>query len=225
MLDGLKSMLRQRDFLFLLVMFFIGLGLFNGLSTWIEDIVRPRGFSISQAGVLGGLMLIGGVVGAVVIPLFSDHLRRRKPFIILALGGLIPGLLGMTFATGYGLLLVSGFAFGFFLLSAGPIGFQYAAEITRPAPEGTSNTLLLVMGQISGIVFIFGMDALKSKTDGLHDRIAPRPGRAGRLRRAAGPAGRRVADPYGQEDRSERINLPSGRGRMRFRYWIVVKGG
>jgi MFS family permease len=111
-------------------------------------------------------MLIGGVVGAVVIPLFSDHLRRRKPFIILALGGLIPGLLGMTFATGYGLLLVSGFAFGFFLLSAGPIGFQYAAEITRPAPEGTSNTLLLVMGQISGIVFIFGMDALKSKTDG-----------------------------------------------------------
>jgi MFS family permease len=166
MLDGLKSMLRQRDFLFLLIMFFIGLGLFNGLSTWIEDIVRPRGFSISQAGVLGGLMLIGGIVGAVAIPLFSDHLRRRKPFIVLALAGLIPGLLGMTFATGYGLLLVSGFAFGFFLLSAGPIGFQYAAEITRPAPEGTSNTLLLVMGQISGIIFIFGMDALKSKTTG-----------------------------------------------------------
>lgn len=166
MLDGLKSMLRQRDFLFLLIMFFIGLGLFNGLSTWIEDIVRPRGFTISQAGVLGGLMLIGGIVGAVAIPLFSDHLRRRKPFIVLALAGLIPGLLGMTFASSYGLLLVSGFAFGFFLLSAGPIGFQYGAEITRPAPEGTSNTLLLVMGQISGIIFIFGMDALKSKTTG-----------------------------------------------------------
>jgi cyanate permease len=166
MLDGLKSMLRQRDFLFLLIMFFIGLGLFNGFSTWIEDIVRPRGFSISQAGLLGGLMLIGGIVGAVAIPLLSDHLRRRKPFIVLALAGLIPGLLGMTFAANYGLLLVSGFAFGFFLLSAGPIGFQYAAEITRPAPEGTSNTLLLVMGQISGIVFIFGMDALKSKSTG-----------------------------------------------------------
>ncbi|MGZ7065981.1 MAG: MFS transporter, partial [Candidatus Aminicenantales bacterium] len=29
MLDGLRSMLRQRDFLFLLAMFFVGLGLFN----------------------------------------------------------------------------------------------------------------------------------------------------------------------------------------------------
>ena len=109
---------------------------------------------------------MGAIVGAVVMSMLSDKLRRRKPFIVLALAGLLPGLLGMTFATNYALLLVSGFIFGFFLLSAGPIGFQYAAEITHPAPEGTSNTLLIVAGQISGIVFIFGMDALKSPATG-----------------------------------------------------------
>jgi len=147
-------------------MFFVGLGMFNSVSTWIEDIIRPRGFTISQAGMLGGLMLIGGIIGAVIISLLSDQLRRRKPFIILALIGLIPGLMGMTYSSSYWLLLVSGFTFGFFLLSAGPIGFQYAAEITHPAPEGTSNILLLVMGQVSGIVFIFGMDALKSPATG-----------------------------------------------------------
>ena len=162
MLDGLKSMIRQKDFLFLLIMFFVGLGMFNSISTWIEDIVRPRGFSISQAGLLGGLMLIGGIIGAVVVPLFSDKSRRRKPFLVMALAGLLPGLIGITFAESYGLLLASGFLFGFFLLSAGPIGFQYAAEITHPAPEGTSNSLLLVAGQISGILFILGMNALKS---------------------------------------------------------------
>jgi len=163
MFDGLKSMMRQRDFIFLLIMFFVGLGLFNSVSTWVEDIVRPRGFSITQAGMLGGLMLVGGIVGAIVVPLISDTLRRRKPFVILALAGLLPGLIGITYATSYGLLLLSGFILGFFLLSAGPIGFQYAAEITHPAPEGTSNSLLLVMGQISGIIFILGMDALRSK--------------------------------------------------------------
>jgi MFS family permease len=166
MFDGLKSMLRRRDFRLLLVIFFVGLGMFNAVSTWIEDIVRPRGFTISQAGWLGGLMLFGGIVGAVVIPLLSDRSRRRKPFILFALIGLIPGLLGMTFASGYPLVLLSSFVFGFCLLSAGPIGFQYAAEITYPAPEGTSNTLLLVMGQISGIVFIFAMDALKVPATG-----------------------------------------------------------
>jgi hypothetical protein len=62
--------------------------------------------------------------------------------------------------------LFSGFIFGFFLLSAGPIGFQYAAEITHPAPEGTSNSLLLVMGQISGIIFIFAMNAGRSPSNG-----------------------------------------------------------
>ncbi|HPC36744.1 MAG TPA: MFS transporter, partial [Candidatus Marinimicrobia bacterium] len=42
------------------------------------------------------------------------------------------------------------------------------AEISYPAPEGTSNGLLLLMGQISGVLFIFGMDGLKSpQTDSM----------------------------------------------------------
>ena len=166
MFDGLKMMLRRRDFLLLLVIFFIGLGLFNSVSTWVEDIIRPRGFTISQAGGLGALTLAGGIAGAVVIAMISDKARRRKPFIVLALAGLLPGLFGMTYATAVWLLYVSGFAFGFFLLSAGPIAFQYAAEITHPAPEGTSNSLLILMGQVSGVAFILGMDALKDPATG-----------------------------------------------------------
>jgi cyanate permease len=165
-LDGLKSVLRHRGFLLLLVLFFIGLGLFNAVTTWIEDIVRPRGFTIEQAGLTGGLMVIGGIVGALVIPPLSDKMRRRVPFILLALAGAIPGLMGVTFAPSYWLLLASAFVLGAFLLSSGPLGFQYGAELTYPAPEGTSNGLLLLAGQISGIVFIIGMDALKSATTG-----------------------------------------------------------
>jgi MFS family permease len=166
MLEGLKSMLRRRDFIFLMVMFFVGLGAFNSVSTWVENIIRPRGFGVTQAGSLGGVMLAGGIIGAVVVSLLSDRYRRRKPFLVLALAGLIPGLLGITYATSYVPLLLSGFVFGFFLLSAGPIGFQYAAEITHPAPEATSNTLLLVMGQVSGIIFVLAMDALKAPGSG-----------------------------------------------------------
>ena len=164
--EGLKTMFRRRDVLFLMTIFFVGLGLFNAVSTWIEDIVRPRGFTISQAGWLGGLMLLGGIIGAIVMPVLSDKIARRKPFILIALAGLIPGLIGMTFTTSLPVLLAAGFVFGFFLLSAGPIGFQYAAEITRPIPEGASNTVLLLMGQVSGVLFILAMDAFKSKATG-----------------------------------------------------------
>ncbi len=166
MFDGLKQALRKPDFLLLLLIFFIGLGVFNAVTTWIEDIVRPRGFTITQAGAAGAMMILGGVIGALIMPALSDRYRRRVPFIILALAGATPGLIGVAYASSGWLLSLSGFVLGFFLLSSGPIGFQYGAEITRPTPEGTSNGLLLLMGQISGIAFIFGMDSLKDPASG-----------------------------------------------------------
>jgi cyanate permease len=165
-LEGLRQVLRKKDFLALMLVFFIGLGVFNSVTTWIEDIVRPRGFSITEAGITGGLMIAGGVFGALVLPGLSDRYRKRIPFIMLALAGALPGLAGVTFATTAGLLYAAAFLLGFCLLSSGPIGFQYGAEIARPTPEGTSNGLLLLMGQISGIAFIFAMDSLKVATTG-----------------------------------------------------------
>jgi sugar phosphate permease len=165
-LTGLSKMIRQRDFVLLLIIFFVGLGAFNAITTWIEEVLNPRGFSITQAGNAGGAMIFGGILGALFIPLLSDRSRRRVPFLILAVLGAIVGLIGVTFARVYSLLLSSSFILGFFLLSAGPIGFQYGAEITYPAPEGTSNGLLLLMGQISGIIFILAMDAFKAPGTG-----------------------------------------------------------
>jgi MFS family permease len=78
-------------------------------------------------------------------------------------------LLGVTWAQSYAMLLTSSLVLGFFLLSAGPIGFQYGAEITYPIPEGTSNGMLLLVGQIAGILFIFAMDGLKSPVTGSMD--------------------------------------------------------
>jgi MFS family permease len=165
-LDGFKTMFRQKNFLLLLVIFFVGLGVFNAVTTWIENVIAPRGFSSTQAGTVGGLMILAGILGALVVPSFSDRTRKRVPFIILALVGATAGLVGVAFATSYWLLLVSSFILGFFLLSSGPIGFQYGAEVTYPTPEGTSNGLLILMGQISGIIFIFAMDAFKSPLTG-----------------------------------------------------------
>lgn len=161
MLDGLKHALKVRDFWLYLLVSFIGMGIFNGITTWVENIIRPRGFTPADAGTLGALMLVGGVVGAVLIPPISDRLHRRKRFILLGFVLAIPGLLGLTFATGAWLLFASAFALGFFLISASPVGMQYAAEITHPTPEGTSNGLIQLFGQAS-VVFVYIMEALKT---------------------------------------------------------------
>jgi MFS family permease len=162
MLDGLKSMLKKKDVWILMVLFLVGMGVFNGISTWIESIVRPRGFTISQAGYMGGALLLGGIVGAAIIPVFSDRLHKRKIFLLVGVALGIPGLIGVIFAGSYWLVMGSMFMLGFFLMSLAPIGYQYAAEITHPAPEGTSNGLLNLAGQAS-VVFIYGMEAFKGK--------------------------------------------------------------
>ncbi|KXK13753.1 MAG: putative sulfoacetate transporter SauU [Chloroflexi bacterium OLB14] len=135
MLDGLKHSLTIKPFWFTLFVSFIGLGIFNGITTWIENIIRPRGFTPADAGTLGALMIVGGVVGAIVLPALSDRQHKRQLYLFIALFGSIPGLLGLTFATNATLLFASAFALGFFLTSAMPIAMQYAAEVTHPTPR------------------------------------------------------------------------------------------
>jgi len=161
MLDGLKQILRAVPFwLFVIVMFF-GMGIFNGISTWVESIIRPRGFTPTDAGTLGALMVIGGIIGAVVIPSLSDKQHKRQRYMLLSLILAIPGLVGVTYAHSFWLLLVSAFFLGFFLTSVLPIGMQYIVEVTYPAPEGTSTGLLQLFGQLS-VVFVYIMEAMRS---------------------------------------------------------------
>ncbi len=163
MLDGLKHALKIKEFWLYLFVSFIGMGIFNGLTTWVEAIIRPRGFTPTDAGTLGALMLGGGVLGAVVLPPFSDRQHKRQRYLLLGFILTIPGLLGLTFGMSLWLLFVSAFALGFFLVSTSPIGMQYAAEITQPTPEGTSNGLIQLFGQAS-VVFVYIMEALKTRS-------------------------------------------------------------
>jgi len=165
MLDGIKQMLKNPNFVLLMMAFFVGNGIFNGLSTWLEGIVRPRGINPEQAGILGALLIVGGVIGAASLPAWSDKTRRRKPFLVAATLLAVPAFLGLIFFKNYGALMAVFAVYGFFSVAISPIGFQYAAEITAPAPEGTSNGLLFLVGQVS-VVFVYGMQALRSAEDG-----------------------------------------------------------
>ncbi len=160
--DGLLQMFRLRDALLTILLFTIGLGIFNAISTLVDGITANLGIKDSD-GLIGGIMLIGGIVGAIILPILSDKYQKRKPFLVFCMLGVIPAVVGLAYtveiseiinftASGtYNLALVSSFLLGLCIMSAGPIGFQYTAEITLPTPESTSQGILLLVGQISGI--------------------------------------------------------------------------
>jgi FLVCR family feline leukemia virus subgroup C receptor-related protein len=257
-----RAILSHRDMRILILLFFIGLGIMNAVSSMVDSIAGNLGVRDSD-GLIGVFMILGGIIGAVIIPMLSDKFRKRKLFLILCIALMIPGMAGLSFAKhlnpfGYGwktlsapdgadvrlrsdlprpsveieatgtyvfafelrdkygqaldsgtvkiharepgsaveaaiepgtieairgqavmlsgsdmdsqvvrsiyiLALVSSFLFGFAVMSAGPIGFQYAAEVIHPASESISQGMLLLVGQISGIAFTAGM-SIRNKT-------------------------------------------------------------
>jgi MFS family permease len=155
-LEGVRHIFKTRDMVILLVIFFVGLGMFNAITTFIDLILASKGYVSggNEAGNVGAIMMIAGVFGAIIIPTLSDKTRRRRFFFIVCVVGVVPGLVGLTFVVGYVPLLVSSAIFGFFFMAAAPIGFQYAAEVSHPAPESTSQGMIVLSGQISGSIFI-----------------------------------------------------------------------
>jgi cyanate permease len=161
MLEGLKHALTVKPFLIILGVAFVVMSVFNGVTSWVGDIILPRGFGAADASVLGSVMLIAGVIGAVVMSAFSDRQKRRIRFLVLALSLAVPSLVGVAFLSSAWLLYASGAALGFFVVSALPIGMQYAAEVTRPTPEGTSNGLVQLVGQCSA-AYVWLMGVLRT---------------------------------------------------------------
>lgn len=162
---GIIHMLRLKDALLILFIFTIGLGIFNAISSLVDSIAANLNIKDSD-GLIGGIMLVGGIIGAIIIPFLSDFYRKRKLFLVLCMIGVIPSIFGLAYAVEisnffqwspentYVLALFSSFILGMSIMSAGPIVFQYTAEITAPTPESTSQGILLLVGQISGIIMV-----------------------------------------------------------------------
>jgi cyanate permease len=149
MMAGLKVVLTKLDFYLLALAFFVVFAVWQGVPTWIEGIARERGLSTTEAGTVGALLMIGGVVGALLIPAISDRLRKRKMVLITALLLSLPGMLGLTFLKGFIPVTISAIWLGILLVGAIPLVLQYAVEMCYPAPEPASSGLLMIASQAS----------------------------------------------------------------------------
>jgi len=155
---GLKLLLLNKQFVIISVIFFVGLGAFNMVTTYIELIVAPRGLTAIEVGNLGGLLILGGIVGAMIMSTLADKLKKRTFLIQFSLLIAVASFFVISFANTVIMLYVSGFLLGFGLLSVGPVLLEYAVDITVPVPEASSNGMLMIIGSVSGIIFILGFE-------------------------------------------------------------------
>lgn len=164
--EGIKRILKIRDFVILGFIALIGIGVFNGLATWIEKILNElHQLPMTDAGSISAILIFSGMLGCIIIPIISDKIARRKPFLMLA--SLI-GAMSVTvliFANGYSMNLVNGIVLGFFLISALPIMLTLSTEITGARFAGISVGYLQLLGNAAAVIIVPVMEILRGATN------------------------------------------------------------
>ncbi|MDT4762721.1 MFS transporter [Sphaerochaeta sp. PS] len=160
-LNSFKAMNKIPSLRGLMIIFSVGWGVLITLLVKIDTISEILGFPDSD-GRLGIVLLVGGMIGAIVLPSLSDRWRKRKAFFVFCNLCSIPGVLLLVFSQDLGSLLwgnqvfalLGAFIIGFCLLSSIPIGSQYAAELGHGISEEIIQALLLLFSQASGALIL-----------------------------------------------------------------------
>lgn len=161
--ESLKVMSQSLELWLILIPFAVFVGFFNSISSLLNQMLSPYGFTDDEAGI-GGAVLI--VVGLVASAISSPIIDRKKTF-LLAIRVLVPiiGICYLIFIwmpeTGtipgpYIVLAVLG-ASSFSLV---PVALEYLIELSHPLSPEVTSTIAWAGGQLLGAIFTIISDAL-----------------------------------------------------------------
>jgi MFS family permease len=164
--QGIKHILKMRDFVILGFIALIGIGVFNGLATWLETILNELQLikDPTYAGIISAILILSGILGCIVIPLVSDKIMRRKPFLLLASAIGTVSIIALMVAKGYAANIVNAVFLGFFLISALPIMLTMSAEITGARFAGISVGYLQLLGNAAAVAIVPIMESMRGIT-------------------------------------------------------------
>jgi FLVCR family MFS transporter 7 len=161
---SLNLLKKNKAFALVLIAFGVYTGFFNAVSSLINQIFEPYGFTETNAGIAGAILIFVGLGASAIVSPSVDRTKKYLTTIQL----LVPLI-----AIGYVLLIfmpetrtVAGPFITCALLGAAsfsllPCALEYLVEITYPASPEVSSTICWTGGQFLGAVFILLMDALK----------------------------------------------------------------
>lgn len=166
--QGITRILKIKNFIILGFIALIGIGVFNGLATWLEKILNElQHISMIDAGGISAVLIFAGTLGCFVIPLLSDRLKRRKPFLILAAFIGMLCVIALMVPSSYTVNMINAVLLGFFLLPALPIILTMSVEITGAEFAGISVAYLQLLGNAAAVAIVPVMEIMR-EASGTH---------------------------------------------------------
>lgn len=152
-LDSIKALATNPNFILLFFTYGLNTGVFYAVSTVLNQMVTGALGEeyVKEAGYMGFTLTLAGILGSIVCGFLLDWTRLFKEVTLgvylFSLMGMIAFTVALQLRNVWFMFVVSG-ALGFFMTGYLPIGFELAAEITYPQPEGTSAGLLNASAQV-----------------------------------------------------------------------------
>jgi len=154
------------SFYLIFIPFAIYVGFFNAISSLLNQILEPYGFSENEAGIGGALLIFVGIVSAAIISPITDRTHAYVPIIKVVIPIVAASYLAFLFApptrniVAPDVILAILGASSFAIL---PVTLEYAAEITFPIGPEVTSTIFWTAGQLLGGIFLLVMSALKDE--------------------------------------------------------------
>lgn len=130
----------------------VGNGIFVALTTLLQQMLAPAGVSASTAGIMLAVMVVGGVIGAVVLPPSAAKRGNQTTWMLTAVSVVIVGFVALAIVPGNLCGMVVSFATGFLLMAMLPIVLEMVEQRAGPA-AGTATALVWMAGNGAGVVF------------------------------------------------------------------------
>ncbi len=161
---NLRPLLTSRPLVLLFAVAALGLGYFNGMTAWIEPILAPNGIDAVRAGYVGGVLILGGIVGAAAIPAIAEYTGRRRPFIVVSVFAALLTLWPMCHSRDFTVVMVASALQGFFFLPAFALLLDVGSALAGEALAGAATGLLMLAGNGGGVVVMIAMVVMKQST-------------------------------------------------------------
>uniref|UniRef100_A0AC34GV10 Major facilitator superfamily (MFS) profile domain-containing protein n=1 Tax=Panagrolaimus sp. ES5 TaxID=591445 RepID=A0AC34GV10_9BILA len=156
--DGFKKAIKSKTFLLLAMALGGGVGLFNALYNNLQPALCVKGYSDSFSGFMGALLIVSGLIGSAVSGVFVDKTRKFEETmkVCFCLAGIAASSLSISLQheNVEWWISLSIFCFGAFGFAIYPIGLELGVEITYPVAEATSSGILIMVGQIQGVIYL-----------------------------------------------------------------------
>ncbi|KAF7713684.1 Uncharacterized protein PECH_000615 [Penicillium ucsense] len=170
LVPAMRQLFATLEFWLLVAPFTVYVAFFNSISSLLNQILSPYGFSETEAGIAGAILIVVGLVAAAIMSPITDRWKHYLGSIRVLVPVIVASYIGLVFAPSspagiaptyivMGLLGASSFA----ML---PIALEYLAEITYPFSPEIGSTVCWTGGQLLGSCAILIQDALKDGPDG-----------------------------------------------------------